>query len=328
MKRLGNLIEQIADFDNIAFAAYKAFRGKADREDVKKYRRSFNENIQSLSERIRNGSVEVGNYKEFTVFEPKERLISVAPLEQRILHHSIMNVCHDRFERHLIYHSYASRREKGSHKAILNVKDNCRKYRYYVKLDIQKFFYSIDHSILKLLLRRIFKDEILLILFDKIIDSYGGEFGVPIGNLTSQYFANYYLSFLDHYMLEYAGVSFYVRYMDDVIIMEKEKSKLRNMISLYCDFAAIVLNLKVKPPVVGKSCNGIPFLGYKVFQNRILINGKGKRRYKRNIKRLKELFRKDLITEQEYSQRLNSNIAYVKFADSFKFRSNILDKCQ
>lgn len=324
MKRVGNLFERIVDVDNIALAAYKAFRGKTYSREVLEFRNNFVENLLKIRNETVSGDIELGNYKQFDIYEPKKRLICAASLQQRVLHHAIMNICHDIFDRQLIYDCYASRPMKGTHKAILRVKEKSKKYEYFVKLDIRKFFDSVDHIILKQLLSKLIKDQGLLQLFNRIIDSYGEGCGLPIGNLTSQYFANFYLSSADHYMKEIMKSPVYVRYMDDVIIMAKDKETLLTLMHNYCDYVGHNMKLKVKPPVVGKVCQGIPFLGYRIFRDKILMNGKGKRRFRKNIRLLSDLFEKSVISEQEYKNRLMANIAYAGFADSYVFRQRVL----
>lgn len=327
MKREGCLIDKITSLDNIALAAYKSFRGKQHKSTVIKFRQSFLENIESIRNEILENKVKIGEYHRFTIFEPKERLICAAPLKQRILHHAIMNVCHEIFDKNQIFDSYASRPSKGSHKAVKRLKEILVGYSYFVKLDIRKYFDSIDHSKLKVMLCRMFKDRNVLELFDKIIDSYGNKKGLPIGNLTSQYFANYYLSLLDHYMKEQVRCKRYVRYMDDVIILAKTRSEIADYKNKYVQFANMELLLDVKPPIIGRINNGIPFLGFKIFRERILLAGKGKRRYKKTVNILNKLFEGERIDEFEYSRRIQSLVAYAKFADSFNFRKKNLDKC-
>ncbi|MBD5425137.1 MAG: RNA-directed DNA polymerase [Bacteroides sp.] len=323
MKRVGNLFDSIAEVDNIALAACKAFRGKSQSQEVIEFRQNFMDNIVAIRNGILSESIQVGNYRRFIVYEPKLREICAAPLAQRILQHAIMNVCHEYFERCLIYDCYASRPLKGTHKAILRVKQKSSEFKYYVKLDIRKFFDSIDHSILKNRLARLIKDKSLFRLFNRIIDSHGDGCGLPIGNLTSQYFANFYLSSVDHYMKEVVKTPVYVRYMDDVIIMAKDKAALLMLMHKYVEFVDKNLNLRVKPPIVGNINNGIPFLGYRIFRDKILMNGKGKRRFRKNLRSLGELFYKAEISEREYSNRLMSNLAYAGFADSYVFRKKL-----
>lgn len=324
MKRVGNLFESIISPENIALAAYKACRGKAMSSEVKMFRQDFLKNITEIRDEIIGGQITFGNYNRFVIYEPKERQICAAPLKQRIVHHAVMNICDEYFDRNLIYDSYASRNGKGVHKAINRVKGYIKSYRYFAKLDFRKYFDSIDHDVLKRLLLRMFKDSMLIELFNEIIDSYGDGRGLPIGNLTSQYFANYYLSGLDHFMKETISVPVYIRYMDDVIMMSNSMKTLKYYIGNYSNFAREKLKLDIKPPIVGRSCCGIPFLGYIIYDNSILMNGKGKRRLIRNVKILEELFSKSEISEKEYSARLTSMLAYVCFADSYKFRARLL----
>ncbi|MDE6207777.1 MAG: RNA-directed DNA polymerase [Muribaculaceae bacterium] len=313
------------DLDNLVLAAHKAFRHKALAGEVRRYRANLLPNLMELQSAMLDGSVKTGNYREFIIREPKERKISAAPIEQRIMHHAIMNVCHDIFDSQLIYDSFATRPGKGTHCAVWRLRDKMKGYRYYAKLDFRKYFDSIDHDVLRIQLRHIIKDERMLELFDRIIESHGNEGrGVPIGNLTSQYFANYYLSGLDHYMKEVVRANFYIRYMDDVVILDNDRDRLKEMVRHYEAFSAERLKLCIKPPIIGRTCHGVPFLGYRVFSDRILLNGKGKRRFRRNMLKLDKLFDKGSISEEEYASRLGSYVAHACFADSERFRRRVL----
>ncbi|MBD5232849.1 MAG: hypothetical protein HDS65_01585 [Bacteroidales bacterium] len=325
MKRAGHLFESIADLDNLLLAAYKAFRRKSLVKEVRVYRENLIPNLLELQSAMFEGRVATGNYRQFVIREPKERMISAAPIEQRILHHAIMNICHDIFDRQLIHDSFATRPGNGTHKAVLRLREKAKDYRCYAKLDFRKFFDSIDHEVMRIRLRRIIKDKRLLHLLDSIVLSYGSDGkGVPIGNLTSQYFANYYLSGLDHYMKEVVGVPFYIRYMDDVIMLDNDPSRLKEHVRRYIEYSSANLNLTTKPPILGRTCHGVPFLGYKVFHDRIMLGGKGKRRFRRNLLKLDRLLFKGKIDEQEYASRLGCNVAHVSFADSLKFRRSVL----
>lgn len=325
MKRTTCLFDSIVELDNLVLAAYKAFRRKSLVSEVKQYRQDLIPNLLKLQSDMRQGTVENGNYRQFIILEPKERLISAAPIEQRIMHHAIMNVCHDVFERQLIFDSFATRPGKGTHSAVLRLRDKLKHYRYYAKLDFRKYFDSICHDVLCARLRRIFKDERLLELFRGIIEAYGEQGrGVPIGNLTSQYFANFYLSGLDHYMKEVLRAPFYIRYMDDVIILENDRERLKELVRGYVAYSSEKLHLLTKPPVVGRSCHGVLFLGYRVFSDRIMLGGKSKRRFRRNLHKLDKLMAKGVISEDEYAVRAACNVAHVSFADSLRFRRRVL----
>ncbi len=297
MKRAGNLIEHIADIGNLYYAFYKAKKGKHSKKDVLAFQRNLDENILLLRSQILNGNVDVGDYHFFTIYDPKQRVISAAPFEQRVLHHAIMNVCHSYFERHLIDDSYATRVGKGTYSALYKAYANMKHYRYCAKLDVRKYFDSISHSVLKQCLRSLFKDVALLKIFDRIIDSYssdiltsGGstsaflndsfvEKGIPIGNLTSQYFANFYLSGLDHYIKEVLRIPFYIRYMDDMLLLENDKEKLQRAVSAVQLYVQQMLNLELKPIVFTRTITGVSFLGYKLYPHKILLNKRSKRRY-------------------------------------------------
>ena len=228
------MIEQISDWDNIMSAIYKACRGKYKKAPTVNMLLNcdINAYIYNIRNELLNGTVTFGDYNFFYVHEPKKRLICAAPFDDRVKHHAIMNICGQYFDRYQISDSYACRKGKGQYKALERAVKFHRSSRYFIKMDVKKYFDSIDHLILKILLKRIIKDERVNSLFCKIIDSYNTqstvEKGVPIGNLTSQYFANHYLAYSDHYIKQELKIKKYVRYMDDMIIWGDDKAKYKN----------------------------------------------------------------------------------------------------
>ena len=280
MKRIGFLINDIASLDNLYSAYYKAKRGKSLNKDVLIFSEKLDYNIRKLQSQILSGNVEVGNYHYFKIFDPKERVICAASFPERVLHHAIMNICHKYFDATLVYDTYATRIGKGTYKAIERAMEGAKLYKFVLKLDVRKYFDSISHDVLKSKLRTLFKDPLLLIVFNKIIDSYSVNegFGLPIGNLTSQYFANYYLSYIDHYMKEVQKVPLYVRYMDDILIFGDDKSSINRAYSCI----SLLMNehyLQLKQPIAIKTYNGIPFLGYKIYPNKVLLSARSKKRF-------------------------------------------------
>ena len=326
MKRKGDLFEKVIEFENIALACSKAFRGKTNTSEVYRLRLNLMERIEGIRNDLLAGNFDFGDYRQFTIYEPKERIISAPNLRQRIVHHSIMNICHDYFEKKYIYHCYASRPGKGVHAAINSLFKASTKAAFYVKLDFRKYFDSIDHDILKYKLTRMFKDKRLLDLFFKIIESYevkDGK-GLPIGNLTSQYFANMYLSDFDHYILEQIGVKYYCRYMDDVVILASDQVSLRSIVEKIKDISISALALELKTPIYGRVKDGLVFLGYKIFHDRIELSGKSKRRYRRKMNLNQKLYSEGILQETEFTNRIKALLSFTNHATSLKFRQSCI----
>lgn len=213
MKRANHLLEPISDPENLRLAFWKASKGKRYSSEVSEYGNGLEINLLRLRKQIMTAQVEVGDYRFFKVYEPKERQICASAFGEQVLHHAMMNVCHDYFERTQIFDSYASRKGKGTHAALERAKTFTRHSGWFLKLDVKKFFESVHHQVLKKQLERLFKDKQVLDIFCQIINSYEAhsERGLPIGNLTSQYFANHYLSGLDHFIKENLRIKKYVR---------------------------------------------------------------------------------------------------------------------
>jgi retron-type reverse transcriptase len=207
MKRTGNLIDKIAEPENIRLAFFKAIKGKRDKKDANNFSGHLHYEIPEIHHELLSGDVHWGTYFRFKIYDPKEREICAASFRERVIHHAIINICEPVFEEYQISDSYACRKGKGLDAAIDRAQGCSEKSPWFLKMDIRKYFDSIDHEILKKTIRRKFKDKTLLNLFDQIIDGYfkvPGK-GVPIGNLTSQYFANHYLALFDHYIKEEKG---------------------------------------------------------------------------------------------------------------------------
>ncbi len=257
---------------------------------------------------------------------PKERQICSAPFSQRVLHHALMNVCHPFFERVQIYDSYASRVGKGTYAAIARAQAFSQKYSWYLKLDFRKYFDSINHEMLQFQLGRMFKDKKLLEIFNKIIGSYHAidGYGLPIGNLTSQYFANHYLTAADHFAKEHLRAPGYIRYMDDLVFFHNDKAALLKMENAFRAYAEESLRLALKPFALNRVRLGLPFLGYLVFPGQVLLSGRSRRRF---VKKLREYLKKlaDGDWDQSAFQRhVLPLIAFTEHANAQGFRKKIL----
>jgi len=325
---MNNLFERIIDYNNIRLAFLKTLRGNRSSPSAVNYCRNIDKNLASLREKMIALNCEWGAYHSFLITDPKLRIISTAPFEQRIMHHTIMNVLEPIIERSLIHHSYACRKKKGTHAAVLYAFKQCKSKPYFIKLDIRKYFDSIDHEILKTQLRRIIKDTQVIFLLDGIIDSYetmSGK-GVPIGNLTSQYFANMYLACLDHYILEKLHPSAYCRYMDDFVVWASSKEQLNGMLVQINDYLKVNLGLILKPPIFGNTFSGLPFLGFLIKEKGIYLLKKSKRRVTERMMEITASLYQGSITEEKAAERVRSVFAAINLARTNRFRELLLKK--
>jgi len=328
VKRAGFLIEKIADTDNLHLAFYKSRKGKEHSKDVIDFRKNFSENIKKLRNEILSENLNIGNYHYFKVFDPKERTICAASFPERILHHAIMNVCHPYFEKFQIEDSFATRIGKGQYAALERAKFNTKKYKYFCKLDCRKYFDNISHDILFDKLKRLFKDQGLLNVFEKIIDSYSvtENRGVPIGNLTSQYFANFYLAFADRFAKQTLHIKGYVRYMDDMVLWGDDKTELLKTAKKFGDFLSNELNLPQKPLVLNESKCGLSFLGYVLFPNVVRLNKNSKKRFVRKCKNCISNLTKGEWSQEEFAAHTKPLFAFAQFAETFNFRKRMIEK--
>lgn len=349
MKRYGNLYGDIISFENLLLASKKAFRGKLGKRKVAEFYFELEKELLRLREELLNKTYEPRPLRTFLIFEPKEREIGASDFRDRVVHHAICNIIEPIFERSFIYHSYACREGKGTHRAIRQAQVFSRKYRYFLKCDIRKYFASIDHDILKEMLSRKFKDPDLLWLLFIIIDSStidsftidssigsstiisGSDVkrkGLPIGSLTSQQFANLYLDRLDHYIKDSLGVKAYLRYMDDFILFSDEKSELHLLHAEIRSFLKreLKLELKEKETVLAPMTEGIPFLGFRIFPNLIRLKHENKKRALKKIKLTNEAFNSGKLDEDEYARSLMSSTEHLKSGSTYRLRKDIFGK--
>lgn len=319
MKTEKNLFEKICNYSNLKLALYKAGRRKQSCGSYLYFRRFSEVNLEIIYNQLITENYFFGNYRQFTITDPKERLITAAAFEERIVHHAIINVLEPTFEKQFIFHTYACRKGKGTHSAIKYAQKCCVNSKYFLKLDVKKYFDNIDHTILKQKLCRIIADDRCLSLLFAIIQSYStteGK-GVPIGNLTSQYFANYYLSSLDHYILEKLkpvyNICHYVRYMDDMIIFADDVVQLHKIYDAVNNYVISRLNLQLKPPIYGSIKNGLPFLGCLIKAEKITLLREKRMLKKKKIKKIDYLVRTGKITQEKAAERITAIMATTKF---------------
>ncbi|MCB9267771.1 MAG: reverse transcriptase [Lewinellaceae bacterium] len=326
MKRADHLTERIIEPDNLRLAFWKAGKGKRYAKAVLAYGRNLEANLLLLRNQISTGLVEVGDYRFFKVFEPKERNICASAFREQVLHHALMNICHDHFERVQIFDSYASRRGKGTYAALARAQEFTAKYPWFLKLDVRKFFETIQHSVLKNQLRRMFKDQRLLEIFEKIIDSFEAHpgRGVPIGNLTSQYFANHYLAGLDHFIKERLRFKAYARYMDDKLLWHHDKWKLKEAYGIIRDYVQEQLRCELKPEILNRTRYGVPFLGYRMLPDHTRLLQGSKRRFIRKFQKIEEKYHSGEWSEAACQRHILPLLAFIRHADTKTFRENVI----
>jgi hypothetical protein len=239
-------------------------------------------------------------------------------------------VCHHYFDRYLTADSYASRKNKGTHAALARAQEFTQNHAFFLKLDVKKFFDSIHHGVLKGQLVRRFKDERLLAIFFQVIDSYQAQpdRGVPIGNLTSQYFANHYLAGLDWFIKQGLRCRAYVRYMDDLMLWHSDKAYLKQAHAQINGYLAHELRLELKPAQLNRTNLGVPFLGYRQFASHRRLLHKSKIRFIRKIRRADAGLAAGTIGESQYQARVLPLLAFVRQADTRPFRQSVLHSGQ
>lgn len=287
MKRTGNLYEQVTSLQNLQEADAKAQKGKAHQYGVLLHNRNKEENLIELQSRLRSRTFRTSAYDIFTVHEPKERIVYRLPYyPDRIVHHAIMNVLEPIFVATFTADTYSCIKGRGIHELLRKLRSDLRDHAgttYCLKLDIKKFYPSVDHDVMKTLIRRKIKDKDLLWLLDEIIDSAPG---LPIGNYLSQYLANFYLSYFDHWIKEVMRVKYYYRYADDFVILDSNKDRLHELlIAIKGRLQDLKLEVKDNHQVFPVSARGIDFVGYVFFHSHIRIRKKIKQSFARKLSR-------------------------------------------
>lgn len=345
MKRRSHLFEQITDFQNLLLAARKAQRGKRLRPSTAAFNRDLEGELLCLQEELQLRRYQPGPPRQFSIYDPKPRLITAAPYRDRVLHHAVCNVIEPIFERTFISDSYACRKAKGTHAAVDRLTKAMRRNAYALQCDVSKYFPSVDHAILKELLRRKIACRDTLWLLDLLIDAappqeevsryFPGDDlfapfvrrrGLPIGNQTSQFFANVYLDPLDHFLKEHLRVRDYLRYCDDFVALGNDKSALWSVKQAVEAFLASRLRLTLHPtrcwvrPVEA----GLDFLGYRVFPtHRRLLRASGYR-FQRRLREMQRAFTEGRLPVEQIGQRIAAWLGHASHADTYGLRKAVL----
>lgn len=325
MKRIGNIFDQIISLDNLRLADNNARKGKVNTYGVRLHDQNREANLLALHESLKNQTFHTSPYHIFKIYEPKERIIYRLPYyPDRIVHHAIMNVLEPVWVSVFTKNTYSCIKNRGIHKCARDVKKALKQdpegTKFCLKIDIRKFYPSIDHDVLKAIVRRKIKDLRLLALLDEIIDST--EDGVPIGNYLSQYFANLFLAYFDHWLKEDKKVKYYFRYADDIVILARTKEKLHSLLhEMRAYLGGLKLRVKHNYQVFPVDSRGIDFLGYVFYHQKTLLRKRVKQNLCRRVASLNK--RKVVPPLKVYQQQICSWWGWCKYCDSIHFMSKL-----
>ncbi|MDH4081623.1 MAG: reverse transcriptase/maturase family protein [Nitrospira sp.] len=346
MKRINGIWGQLTSFDNLLHAYRQARRGKRSRPGVAEFGFTFEHELFALQRELRDGSYQPGRYRLFTIYERKPRVIAAAPFRDRVVHHAVMQVIEPPLDRTFISDSYACRKGKGVHAAVDRYQSWAQTYRYVLKIDVQQYFPSIDHDLLKEKLRRRIKDARVLNVLDRIIESspqsmaephyFPGDdlltpldrrTGIPIGNLTSQFFANLYLDDFDHYLKQALKIRPYLRYVDDMVVLDYDKVRLAETRAAVRErLATDRLRLHPHKAHVSPVADGLNLLGYVVYPARRRLRSDNGHRFSRKFRNMAEAYRLGRLEWPTVVASVQSWIGHAQHADAEGLRRAIFSQ--
>jgi len=319
MKRVGNLFEKIISVENLNLADENARRGKSKNYGVIKHDKNREDNILKLHELLKSGNFRCSEYKIFTIYEPKEREIYQLPYyPDRIVHHAIMNILEPIWCSLFTRDTFSCIKGRGIHGAMnrmVEILKDVDGTKYCLKIDVRKYYPSIDHDILKQIVHKKIKCKRTLNILDNIIDSADG---VPIGNYLSQYFANIYLTYFDHWIKEELRIKHYIRYADDMVFFGETKTELQGLLIQINHYFTDILNIEIKHnyQIFPIEKRGVDFVGF-VFKH---TYHKMRKTIKQNFsRRIKKLNKQKNIDSAEYKHNICGWLGWSKYSRSKHF---------
>ncbi len=319
-------LEQVVEAENLSLAFHATRKGKALDSSLLAFELDLENNLALIRKEVLNNGYTFGPYHPFMILDPKPRMIHAAPVRDRVLHHAIIQATESTFESFQIYESYACRKGKGTHKAVLRAFHYAKSHSWYLKLDIRKYYDSIDHRIMYDRLQRSFKNPGFLFLMFGLLDSYQTNLGkgLPIGNLTSQYWANHYLAVFDHYIKETLRQKAYIRYMDDMVIFSGDKIGLIQLRDQIREFLGTNLSLSLKLAEIGACQRGLPFLGFTIKPTGIFLAKRSRDRFRRKLGHLKGDIAAGRVNMATAQARATALVAFTIIARARRFRKSVL----
>lgn len=344
MKRFKQLYGGICAFDNLLRAYYKARKGKRNNDNVAAFEVNLEYELLQLEKELQEQTYHPGTYRTFMIYDPKKRMISAAPFRDRVVHHALCNVIEPLLDKSLIFDTYANRKGKGTHAAIRRCQSYIRRFPYAMKADIRKYFPSIDHTILKKLIEHRIGCPPTLDLIFKVIDNSNRQEavndyfpeddlfsivrrrkGLPMGNLTSQFFANFYLNPFDHFVKETLRIPGYVRYVDDFILFGRNKVELQKAGREVSFFLAeqLRLYLNERKSFVIPTASGISFLGQRIFSTHRLLRKANVRRFRKRLRKRLRKLNANQLSPGKFEAQLNAWLGHAQQADTWQLREAV-----
>lgn len=325
------MYQEISSFKNLYKAYKKARKNKTRRVDVQHFTKNLTENLLELQKELEEESYQPQPLQKIVIQDPKTRTIHKASFRDRVVHHAVCNIIAFPFEKQFIHDSYANQKGKGTIKAIKRYEvfarkatKNYTKQAYYFKADIAKYFASINHGILLNILERRIKEKKTIGLINKILKNYDKK-GMPLGNLTSQFFANVYLHQLDFFIKHRLKVKYYLRYVDDFAILHENKGLLQWYKFRIEDFLQQNLKLVIHPQKchIKRVKQGITFLGFRIYKKHKRLARKNMKKWQRDWKRLQKEYKEEKITYDKLYEKVEGWCAFAKQANTYKKRQNV-----
>jgi retron-type reverse transcriptase len=361
MKTFKHLYPQITAFENLRIAFKRAARGKRKHPNVAAFEYHLERNLLELERELEAQTYHPGAYRNFMIYDPKPRLISAAPFRDRVVHHALCQIIEPLFERRFIHDSYACRVGKGTHAALDRAQQFARQFPYVLQCDLQHFFPTMDHAILRAQLAHVIADPQTMWLADQILDSgigiheddaphfFPGDdpssfdlrsgcsgqalfaairpHGLPIGNLTSQFWANVYLNPLDQFCKRELKCAGYVRYVDDLLLFAPDKFTLHSWRTRVIEFAATLRQtLHEERAAVFPVATGIPFLGWRIYPEHRRLKRRNGIAFQRRWARLRAQYAAGKIERDKLDAAINGWVAHVAHGDTWGLRRALLSR--
>jgi RNA-directed DNA polymerase len=347
MKTHKKLYDKLCSKENLYLAYRKARKGKSKKASVIEFEDNLEENLNKLQEELLNLTYKPLPLKRFVIRDPKTRTIHASAFRDRIVHHAIINILEPIFEKIFIYDSYASRKDKGAHLAIKRFdyfqrkvtqngcvftkrKENKNQVQgYCLKADIRHYFDTVNHQVLISIIRRKIKDKKVIWLINQILDNFDSPTkgtGMPLGNFTSQFFANVYLNELDQFVKHKLRTKYYIRYVDDFVILYESKEQLEEWKIKINNFLKEKLKIELHPSKshVLRLNSGINFLGFRVFYHHKLIRASNLKNFERRFNNMRILFDEEIVSREKALESLDGWLAYCSYANTYKYRRYLI----